>query len=45
MKQAIEEGYILDVLQNYIEYKTYYKLNKTIGDEDDCRQAADCTLY
>lgn len=33
MKQAIEEGYILDVLQNYIEYKTYYQLNKTIEDD------------
>ena len=28
MKQAIEEGFILDVLQNYITYKTYYQLNK-----------------
>ena len=27
MKQAIEEGFILDVLQNYITYKTYYTLN------------------
>ena len=30
MKQAIEEGFILDVLQNYITYKTYYQLNKEI---------------
>ena len=30
MKQAIEEGFILDVLQNYITYDTFYKLNKTI---------------
>lgn len=30
MKQAIEEGFILDVLQNYIEYKTYFELNKVI---------------
>lgn len=33
MKQAIEEGFILDVLQNYITYKTYYQLNKSIQDD------------
>jgi type I restriction enzyme, R subunit len=26
MRQAIEEGFIMDVLQNYTTYKTYYKL-------------------
>ena len=26
MKQAIEEGFILDVLKGYTTYKTYYKL-------------------
>ncbi len=26
MRQAIEEGFIMDVLQNYITYATYYKL-------------------
>ena len=30
MKQAIEEEFILDVLSNYMEYKTYYDINKTI---------------
>lgn len=30
MKQAIEEGFILDVLQNYVTYKTYFMINKTI---------------
>lgn len=40
MKQAIEEGYILDVLQNYIEYKTYYKLNKTIEDDPEMKTIA-----
>lgn len=40
MKQAIEEGYILDVLQNYIEYKTYYKLNKTIEDDPEIKTIA-----
>ena len=35
MKQAIEEGFILDVLQNYITYKTYYTLNKSIKDDPE----------
>jgi len=30
MKQAIEEGFILDVLQNYTTYRSYYKLQKKI---------------
>ena len=30
MKQAIEEGFILDVLNNYTTYQTFYKINKTI---------------
>ena len=29
MRQAIEEGFILDVLQNYTTYKTYFHLLKT----------------
>ena len=33
MKQAIEEGFILDVLSNYIEYKTFYEINKAIEDD------------
>lgn len=33
MKQAIEEGFILDVLENYIEYKTLYKIHKLIKDD------------
>ena len=33
MKQAIEEGFILDVLQNYIEYKMFYQINKKIADD------------
>ena len=33
MKQAIEEGFILDVLQNYVTYETYYRLNKIIEDD------------
>lgn len=33
MKQAIEEEFILDVLSNYMEYKTYYDINKVIEDD------------
>ncbi len=33
MKQAIEEGFILDVLKNYTTYKTYFKLSKQIEDD------------
>lgn len=33
MRQAIEEGFILDVLQNYTTYKTYWRLLKTIEDD------------
>lgn len=29
MKQAIEEGFILDVLKNYTTYQSYYKLDKS----------------
>ena len=35
MRQAIEEGFILDVLQNYMTYKTCYKIAKTIDDNPD----------
>ena len=37
MKQAIEEKFILDVLQNYITYDTYYKLNKSIQDDPELK--------
>jgi type I restriction enzyme, R subunit len=30
MKQAIEEGFILDVLSNYSTYKSYYEIQKSI---------------
>lgn len=33
MKQAIEEGFILDVLKNYVEYRTYYKVSKAVEDD------------
>lgn len=33
MRQAIEEGFIIDVLRNYTTYKTYYKLIKACEDD------------
>src|SRR6516162_5705035 len=33
MRQAIEEGFILDVLANYSTYKTYWRLLKKIEDD------------
>ena len=41
MKQAIEEGFILDVLRHYTPVKSYYKLTKTVEDdpEFDVRRA------
>jgi type I restriction enzyme R subunit len=32
MKQAIQEGFILDVLANYTTYKSYYEIQKSIED-------------
>lgn len=37
MKQAIEEGYILDVLQNYTEYSTMFQLNKEIEEDPEMK--------
>lgn len=37
MKQAIEEGFILDVLQNYTEYSTFYQINKEIEEDPRCK--------
>ena len=37
MKQAIEEGFILDVLQNYTEYETFYRINKAIEEDPRCK--------
>jgi type I restriction enzyme R subunit len=33
MRQAIEEKFILDVLENYTNYKVYWKLLKTVEDD------------
>jgi len=35
MKQAIEEEFILDVLQNYTTYQSYYKLNKAVEENPE----------
>jgi type I restriction enzyme R subunit len=42
MRQAIEEGFILDVLQHYTTYKTYFRLLKSVEDDPqvDKRKAA-----
>lgn len=37
MKQAIEEGFILDVLQNYTTYNTFYQINKEIEEDPRCK--------
>ena len=39
MKQAIEEGFILDVLENYTCFETYFKLAKTIQDDPKYKEA------
>lgn len=33
MAQAIKEGFILDVLENYLSYETYFKLYKKAADD------------
>ncbi len=35
MKQAIQEGFILDVLKHYTPVESYYKLAKTVEDDPD----------
>jgi len=35
MKQAIQEGFILDVLANYVPVDSYYKLIKTVQDDPE----------
>lgn len=42
MKQAIEEGFIMDVLRNYTPYKSYYKILKAIESDPkfDKKQAS-----
>ena len=33
MRQAIEEGFILDVLKHYVSYRTFYKLGSTADEK------------
>jgi len=35
MRQAIDEGFILDVLANYTTYKTYWKVEKRIAEDPE----------
>ena len=35
MRQAIEEGFILDVLQNYTTFKRYFKLVKSVESDEE----------
>lgn len=39
MRQAIEEGFILDVLQNYVTYKTCYQIAKNTPDNPEVPQS------
>jgi type I restriction enzyme R subunit len=40
MKQAIDEGFILDVLESYTPVDSYYKLVKTIESDPECERLA-----
>ncbi len=39
MRQAIEEGFILDVLRNYTTYRTYWRIEKAIRDDPQYESA------
>jgi type I restriction enzyme R subunit len=40
MKQAIQEGFILDVLRHYTTYKAYFQLIKTAADDPEYEKKA-----
>jgi type I restriction enzyme R subunit len=40
MKQAIEEGFIVDVLQSFTPYETFYKLNKEVKEDPKIQTAS-----
>lgn len=45
MRQAIQEGFILDVLENYTTYKTYYQVGKrTANDPEYSKKQANKAL-
>ena len=35
MRQAVEEGFIRDVLENYTTYKTYWRIEKTVREDPE----------
>ncbi len=39
MRQAIEEGFILDVLQGYTTYQTFWRLNKEIEEDPELNKS------
>lgn len=39
MRQAIEEGFILDVLQNYMTYNMYYKIVKKSSEDPEVKSS------
>lgn len=39
MRQAIQEGFILDVLANYVTYDTYFRIEKAIADDPELESA------
>ena len=39
MRQAIEERFILDVLENYMTYSTYWRLLKKVEDDPNYDRA------
>ncbi|MCB9833048.1 MAG: type I restriction endonuclease subunit R [Planctomycetes bacterium] len=39
MRQAIEEGFILDVLKNYTTYQTYYRLVQKAAEDKEVKKA------
>ncbi len=45
MRQAIEEGFIMDILKNYTTYKTFFKLSKQIEDDPKInKKKASCAI-
>ena len=38
MKQAIQEGFILDVLEHYTPVESYYRLAKTVEEDGSCQR-------
>lgn len=38
MRQAIEEGFIHDVLKHYVTYDTYFKICKSVSDDPEVEQ-------